>query len=312
MAAVSPPACERMLAAADGTPLFVRDWAPAADATAVGTILLMHGLGEHCGRHAQVARFFNQRGYMVRAYDHRGHGRSGGARGDVPDSDAILHDAGRVLEDLMQPGSAAAAIGRPPMLFGHSMGGLFAARLAAARNAPLAGLILSSPVLTLRLSAGQQALFKLMSALAPGLGLPNGLQTRYLSHDPAVETAYRQDPLVHRKISTRLLRSMLEAIDFVHAHAAALAIPTLLLVAGADRLVDPGDSRAFFPKLAPGIGTLHIYDRLYHEIFNEPDAERVFADLDRWLTAQQRAAPAAARAAPAGIGPLPVGAAAAI
>ena len=276
---------EHQLAATDGTPLFVRDWPLAPSTPAVGAVLLMHGLGEHCGRYGHVARFFNQRGYAVRSYDHRGHGRSGGARGDVPDGAALVRDAELVLADFMQSASGAAS-GRLPLLFGHSMGGLFAARFATGRAAPLSGLILSSPALAVPLSGSQKILLKMLAAVAPGLAIPNGLQTRYLSHDPAVEAAYRQDPLVHGKISARLLHGMLDAIAFSQAQAATLAIPTLLLVAGADRLVDPNGSRAFFPQLGPGLGTLHLYDELYHEIFNERDAGRVFADLDAWLTAQ--------------------------
>ena len=116
--------------------------------------------------------------------------------------------------------------------------------------------------------------------------MPNGLQTRYLSHDPAVEAAYKQDPLVHGKISARLLRGMLDAIEFAQARAPMLDIPTLMLVAGDDRLVDANGSRAFFPKVAPELGTLRVYDDLYHEIFNERGAERVFDDTHAWLAAQ--------------------------
>jgi alpha-beta hydrolase superfamily lysophospholipase len=274
---------ESTLAAADGTPLFVRDWPLAAAASRRGGLVLMHGLGEHCGRHARVARFFNACGYAVRSYDHRGHGRSGGARGDVPDSAAIVNDAKLVLDDFVRQGDTASAAGPAPLLFGHSMGGLFAARFASARLAPLRGLILSSPALALPLSARQKILLKILGAVAPGLAVPNGLQARYLSHDPAVEPAYAADPLVHRKISARLLRAMLEAIGWVQAHAAALSIPTLMLVAGDDRLVAAGGSRAFFSRLAAGVGTLRVYDDFYHEIFNERGAAQVFDDTRAWL-----------------------------
>ncbi len=281
MAAVPAAAAdESILAAADGTPLAVRDW-PLAAGAARGTVLLMHGLGEHGGRLAGIARFFNDCGYAARTYDHRGHGRSGGARGDLPDGAALLDDARIVLDDFTRRHAG----GRPPLLFGHSMGGLFAARFACARMAPLSGLILSSPALALPLSPLQKTLLQLLGAVAPGLAVSNGLQTRYLAHDPAVEAAYLRDPLVHGKISARLLRAMLDAAAYALAQAPTLALPTLLVVAGDDRLVDAAGSRAFFARLAPGVGTLHWYDHMYHEIFNEPDAARVQADVRAWLAA---------------------------
>ncbi|NEX63839.1 alpha/beta hydrolase [Noviherbaspirillum sp. 17J57-3] len=238
----------------------------------------MHGLGEHGGRYAHVARFFNALGWSVRAHDHRGHGRSGGPRGDTPDNDAILSDAKRVFDDF------ASRLGQAPVLFGHSMGGLFAARYATGGMSPLGGLILSSPALRVRLSGVQRALHGMMQKLAPGFGAPNGVKARYLSHDPAIEKAYRADPLVHGRISARLLTCMLDAIDFSHAAAPTVAVPTLMVVAGDDRLVDAAGSQAFFSRLRKSdMNRLHCYQDFYHEIFNEKGKERVFDDVLAWV-----------------------------
>ncbi len=266
---------ELSLSAADATPLFVADW-PIGSGAGDG-IVLMHGLGEHSGRYAHVARFFNDCGYSVRAYDHRGHGRSGGARGDVPGADALVWDAKIVVDDFAQNLSA------PPLLLGHSMGGLFAACYAMRALSPLGGLILSSPALGIRLSGAQKLLLRVLGAIAPGFGIPNGLESRYLSHRQAVVDAYDRDPLVHHKISARLLGAMLDAIEFAQARAPALSVQTLLLVAGDDHLVDAAGSAAFFKKLAPGVGTMHTYPGFYHELFNEVEAGRVFDDIRAWL-----------------------------
>ncbi|GIZ52192.1 alpha/beta hydrolase [Noviherbaspirillum aridicola] len=267
---------EKSLAAAGGTRLFVRDL-PVPAARRRGGVVLMHGLGEHCGRYAHLARFFNERGWSARLYDHRGHGRSDGPRGDVPDDQALLRDAKLVLDDF------AVGLGEPPLLFGHSMGGLFAAAFAAAALSPLRGLILSSPALGLSLTAPQKMLLASLGAVTPGLQVSNGLQTRYLSHDPEVVRAYENDPLVHPKITPRLLRCMLRTIDDAHNRAPSLAIPVLMLVAGDDRMVDARGSEAFFARLPPGTGTLHRYPAFYHEVFNEKDARRAFGDLAAWM-----------------------------
>ncbi len=271
------PAREHSLATADGTPLFVADWPlDAAAATGKG-VVLMHGLGEHSGRYAHVARFFNECGYSVRSYDHRGHGRSGGARGDVPDAETMVQDAKLAIDDFARDFAA------PPLLLGHSMGGLFAAYYATRALSPLSGLILSSPALSIRLSGAQKLLLRVLGALAPGLGIANGLDSNYLSHRRDVVEAYDSDPLVHAKISARLLRAMLAAAEYTQARASALDIRALLLVAGDDHLVDAGGSDAFHAKLAPGVGTLRRYTGYYHELFNEAEAGRVFDDLRAWL-----------------------------
>ncbi len=231
---------ERSLHAADGIQLFVADWLIDAPAATGEGIVLMHGLGEHCGRYAHVAQFFNDCGYSVRAYDHRGHGRSGGARGDVPDAETLIQDAKRVIDDF------ARNLAAPPLLLGHSMGGTFAAYYAARALSPLGGLILSSPALRIKLSGAQRMLLWVLGAIAPGFGIPNGLDSKYLSHRREVVDAYDNDPLVHPKISARLLRAMLDAIEFAQRHASALNIQTLLVVAGDDHLVDAEGSDAFF------------------------------------------------------------------
>jgi len=271
------------LTTADGTTLHVTDYRPDTSTAPAASIVLMHGLGEHSGRYQHVAAFFCARGFAVRAYDHRGHGRSGGARGDVPQEDTLLNDAVQVIADWNQKRGASAA---PPFLLGHSMGGLFAARFAVAQLLPLSGLILSSPALALPLSAPQKLLLKILSTIAPGLAVGNGLKQRYLSHDAAVVEAYRNDPLVHNKITARLLLAMLAAIAVTQRDAKLLQIPTLLVFAGDDHLVDPAGSPAFFKSLKPGVGTLHRYEHLYHEIFNELDAKSVFADVGNWLETQ--------------------------
>lgn len=287
MEARTDDATHRTLQADDGTALSVRDW-PVEASPRAGTVLVMHGLGEHGDRYAHVARFFNERGWWVRTYDHRGHGKSGGPRGDVPDSEALLRDAKVVMDDLVR------RTGDTPLLLGHSMGGLFAARYATAHLSPLRGLILSSPALALPLSGVQKALLGMLRRLAPGLGVNNGLKTRYLSHDPAVVSAYEKDPLVHSKISSRLLGAMVESVAFAQSHAGSLSLPTLMVVASDDRLVDASGSDAFYSNLAPGVGTIHRYPGFYHEIFNEIEAQRVFDHIDTWL---RTLAGSAARAA---------------
>ncbi len=160
---------------------------------------------------------------------------------------------------------------------------MFAARFALSHLSPLRGLILSSPALALRVSAFEMKLLKIMHALAPSLAVPNGVSPALLSHDPKIVAAYKADPLVHSKISARLLTSMLASIDYCHAHAGSMAIPTLMLVAGDDRVLDPEGSKRFFARLPAGLAQMHVYDGMYHEIFNELDAQRPLADLKMWL-----------------------------
>jgi len=262
----------------DGCELFVRDFMLEGDTTPC--IVVMHGLGEHCGRYLHVAQFLNSCGFSVRTYDHRGHGQSGGVRGDVPTTLAIVQDAEVLIQDFAQRCRTR------PILLGHSMGGLFAAHIATQAKIPLRGLILSSPALGLWLTGLDKFLLGLMLKIAPHFGVGNGLKTRFLSHDTNVVKAYEQDPLVHNKITAALLNSMLQAIEYSQIHAAILTIPTLLVVAADDHLVDPQGSRDFLAALPNQVSTSHFYAGFYHELFNEVGAQHVFNDVQQWLAAR--------------------------
>ena len=273
--ALTPPAGQRSQLQG----LALCDWPVPAGSPARATVLLVHGLGEHLGRYAALAQALNSWGYAVRAYDQYGHGASDGPRGGLPSATRLLDDLAQVVDQTR----AGMTTGQPLLLLGHSMGGLVAARFVALQRRPLEGLVLSSPALDPGLNPVQKLLVAVLPALLPNLRVGNGLDARLISHDPAVVAAYQSDPLVHDRIAARLARFIADDSAAVRAAASGWVLPTLLLYAGADRLVNPAGSRAFFQSLKPGIGTHHCYEHLYHEIFNELDAKSVFADVGNWL-----------------------------
>ncbi len=267
----------------DHLPLHLRQW--EAGPTARGSVLLVHGLGEHVGRYAAVADALNHAGWTVWGYDHRGHGASGGARGVLAADDSLLRDLARVIDALRarEPGAL--------VLLGHSMGGAVAARFVAeglqAQPAswwrPVDALALSSPALDIGLNPGQRLLLAVLGRLAPDLALGNGLDPAWVSRDAAVVRAYRDDPLVHDRITPRLVRFMADAGAFVRARAAHWPVPTLLQWAGADRCVRPAGSAAFAAAAPASVVQHRTYPTLAHEIFNEPEREQVLAELTHWL-----------------------------
>jgi alpha-beta hydrolase superfamily lysophospholipase len=176
----------------------------------------------------------------------------------------------------------------PPFLLGHSMGGALAARAATGGLLTPRGLILSSPALAATLTPVQRVMAAVGRKVIPDRPVANGLPIDVISHDPSTVAAYKADPDVHDRISPRLFDAIIAAGAAARADAGRLHVPTLGLVAGADRFVDPAGSRAFFAALPKGVGTLHEYPELYHELFNElePDRSLVFADLRRWLEDQ--------------------------
>lgn len=268
--------------ASDGDNLAVQDWPLPEGLTLRGVVLLVHGLGEHAWRYDHLARRLNAWGFAVRGYDQYGHGESDGVRGALPHSMRLLDD----LADLAESTRARMDAGTPLVVFGHSMGGLVASAYAALRKGPIDGLILSSPALDPGLGRFRKLLLSVLPRIAPNLAVGNGLNPEFISHDPGVVEAYKADPRVHDRISGRLARFIADSGPWVLAQAREWQVPTLLLYAGDDRLVNPAGSRAFAAAAPKAQVTAHCFAGYYHEIFNEVDAEPVFEALRDWLDAR--------------------------
>ena len=117
-----------------GERLHLQAWLPAGPdlehgPEPVAVIALVHGYGDHGGRHAWFGEDMAARGYAVYAYDLRGHGQSTGTRGQIKRFDDYLDDTAIFLDEVRrrQPG-------KPLVLLGHSLGGRSAP--ASRRSAP--------------------------------------------------------------------------------------------------------------------------------------------------------------------------------
>lgn len=265
----------------DGLNIALYDWPLPSRQRPRAVVLIVHGLGEHAWRYDAVAQRLNEWGFFVRAYDQRGHGESGGDRGVLSDDDDLLEDLQELVLDTRR--HVAQPWACPLVLLGHSMGGLVASTFVQRGISPVDGLVLSSPALDTGMTGFQRGLVRLLYRWAPNLTVSNGLDPRGISHDLAQVAAYRRDRLVHDRISARLARFIDSNGPRVVAAAPSWPLPTLLMYAGADRLVRPAGSQAFAAVAPPQWVRSRGFEGLFHEIFNEADPSPVYAELRAWL-----------------------------
>jgi alpha-beta hydrolase superfamily lysophospholipase len=264
-----------------GTSLQRRGWL-AAEPERV--LVVVHGFAEHSGRYDHFGAWFARRGCAVHAYDQQGHGLSQGRRGHFERFEHLLDDLEALLEVVRQehPGLGVA-------LVGHSMGGLVTAALLRERRPAVLGAVLSGPLLALSSELPRARIWaaSALRRLLPRLGVDAGVPPEGLSRDPEVVRRYVEDPLVFRKMTVSAASEILDAVRRTAAGAAELEVPVLLLHGEEDRLCAPAGSRRFHDGLrAPG-SALRIYPGLRHEIFNEPERERVFEDLLEGILARE-------------------------
>ncbi|HNX68570.1 MAG TPA: lysophospholipase [Candidatus Omnitrophota bacterium] len=253
----------------DKEKIFFRIWDPAG---ARGTIILLHGFGEHSGRYVKFSESIS--GFPVRMaiMDHRGMGRSGGARVTVGSFEDYLRDITAFREHLSQH----FRVQGPVVLLGHSLGGLLAVEWAIRNPSSLKALILTSPFLGLRGLSALGLINRAVSFFCPGFIYRNPVIPKHLTHDAAEVAAYRADPLIERKISARLIGLLMERMRAIRKLAPAFPFPCYVLLAGDERIVDPRAARRFFEKVRATKKELVEFDGFYHEIFREIGQEKVF------------------------------------
>ena len=262
--------------AADGLRLYEQSWMPDGEPKAV--VALIHGAAEHSGRYAHLAAFLKHHGYGLAGYDLRGHGRSAGRRMFVRSFHEHVDDAMIFLSRLDH---------RPVFLLGHSMGGTAAALLALTRTPRINGLVLSGPLLEVGgdFSPLKVHAVKILGRILPRLPVEK-LDSGSISRDAHVVAQYENDPLVyHGSIPAATAAAGVRAIGEIKRREQDLELPVLVMHGTTDRLAGVEGSKRFYRRVRSDDKTLKLYEGLYHEIFNEPEKERVMEDLLEWLQA---------------------------
>lgn len=263
---------------------YCRSWTPPSP---VRAMVIVHGYAEHTGRYDEMAMYFAERNFVVRAYDQAGHGRTAGPRGHVDRFDRLVDDLDEFLKRLGRDYP-----GLPVALVGHSMGGLVVAATAAFRKPAVEQVVLSGASLQLgskdygwrqRLSL---SVARILSLVAPRFPISMGLDSHGLSRDPEVIRRYEEDPLVKDRMSVRFASGLGQMIQTIRDAAGEIDRPIMILHGGEDPICAADGSRRFFAGLSSQIAAqsvLKIYPELRHEIFQETERQLIWQDMLRFI-----------------------------
>ena len=263
--------------------LYYRHWPLEDNIKPKAVVLLVHGLGEHCQRYDHVASFFTKASYALCSMDLPGHGKSEGARGHI-DSFELYQTAILELFERVKTLYPNTKI----VLLGHSMGGLIATQLLLNHQDKFAAAMLSGAAIKSPQEppAWQVVIIKTIATFFPKAKML-ALDASAISRDSEVVRKYMNDPLVSQeKLSAQFLLGMTNSMEECKSNASRIELPLLIMHGSNDAMTAPEGSEFLFESVGSTDKELKIFDGLFHEIFNEPEKEQVFADMLEWMASR--------------------------
>ena len=251
----------------DGLRLFHRIW-PAARPNGK-SIVLFHGGHEHSGRFPELVERLGRERVTYFAWDARGHGRSPGPRGYARSLPEVARDADTFFRHLTEVHGLSLS---NTVLLGHSVGSVVVIAYVQEYKPPVRGMILGSPALHVRTYVPfDRAVLRLFLRFQPDGFINSYVVARMLTHDPEEIQAREIDPLIARPIAARMLLDILVEGQRLIRQAPEITLPTLILSAGRDCVVQLADQRAFFERLGSAKKEMVVYPGFFHEVFHEKD-----------------------------------------
>jgi len=260
-----------------------------------GLLQIVHGMGEHIGRHQTLIEELVHAGLVVYGNDHRGHGRTARSRGELGDFGPGGFDL--MVKDTVRLSLKARDENRnqPLILLGHGMGSFAAQQYVLKHSDLLDGLVLSG-------SGILDGLTKLGRSAQPGENflnasfMPARTPFDWLSRDPDVADAFLRDPLCFGTLQPASMKSFLSAAPKLanarHLRSIPRALP-IYLFSGSE---DPVGRQLEGPRILMGryrrAGLSNISHHFYpggrHEMLNEINAVEVRTNLLLWISSVLR------------------------
>jgi len=274
----------------DGTRLFYRHWPAMAPAAVPRAVVLLHRGHEHSGRVLHLADELGLDDCAMFAWDARGNGRSPGVRGDAPGFPALVRDLDRFIAHI---GEAHGIAVQDIVVIAQSVGAVIASTWVHDYAPPLRALVLASPAFKVKLYVPfARPGLALMHKLRGNFFVNSYVKPQWLTHDPARVASYRDDPLITRPISVRVLLGVYAAADRVVGDAQAITVPVQLLVSGDDFVVHRGPQDRFYERLSSPVKERHLLPGFFHDTLGERDRAPALAQIRRFVRERFAESPA--------------------
>jgi len=265
-----------------GTSFFIRRW-KSCSSRSFASIVILHGLGGHSGYYDAFARLLAALQMDVISYDRRGHGYSGGRRGYVRNLNTDSDDLNWLLT-TMQPQPTT-----PTCLLGDSWGALLLLEYSRRYTLNVEAIILSSPpvrlnVRTTWLASTIRALCTLIgTALRGRPAMPAPFPLSYASTDERFLKLLTSDPTTNLRMHPNALTITSRLMLRAKRSAAAIKVPTLILVGSLDRIISTSAAQRLARAMICTVTEVEQFTQAHHTLYLDNATPLVAATIQAWL-----------------------------
>jgi alpha-beta hydrolase superfamily lysophospholipase len=258
---------DKYFQAGDGAQLFYRYW-PAAMKTDRAVVVLHRG-HEHSGRVMHLVDELDLLDFAMFGWDARGHGLSRKAGESNPALSTLVNDLDRFVRHIRD------AYGIPEeniVVIAQSLGGVLAAAWVHDYAPRIRCLILATPAFKIKLYVPlARTGLRFGSLFSDRLQVTSYVKPSALTHDDERIASYQNDPLIHPRISVKLLLGVYSMSARVIEDAGAIQTPTQVLISGKDWVVYQGPQHQFFERLGSQVKERHVFEGFRHDTLGEKD-----------------------------------------
>lgn len=278
------------------------------DGESKGVVQICHGMAEHIGRYDEFMQFLCNNGYVVVAYDQRGHGKTAGSvekLGYMSDNDnfqALVDDLYKVNQYVHEnyPNKLI-------YLFGHSMGSFVSQRFIELHSSSIDGCILSGSSfnngLTFKLGHILASIItkfkdrKYISRMMDNLSFqsynkkfkPNITTVDWLSRDMDNNRRYVEDPYCGTIFTVSFFKDLTGGFKTISKNIELVnnELPIYIMSGDCDPVGNFGKGTTKLYKKLKNSGikdlTLKLYKDGRHEMLNEINKDEVYNNILEWI-----------------------------
>ncbi len=252
----------------DEKPLFYRRW-HNEQANNGKILLLLHRGHEHSKRLQSIANNPAFSGYTIYSFDNRGHGMT-----DLPATFEFM-DLVRDLDAFAHfVCSQESTQQKDLFIVANSVAGVVASTWVHDYAPDINGMALVAPAFKIKLYIpfAKPALTQAVKFF-PALNITSYVKSKYLTHDNIEQYKYDSDTLITPHIPARQLTTLLETGQRIVADAAMITVPTLVLSAGKDYVVDSKVQGDFYARLSSENKRFVRLGGFFHGVLYEKNAQ---------------------------------------